>query len=75
MTKRVLQFILNREWAMAIAFLGGCVLAIQEQAEILPDDVEGYVLGGLAIVGGWVTRLRVWSGASVIGEAAPESPA
>lgn len=63
--KRVIQFILNREWAMVLAFLAAVLVSVQEKAEILPDDVEGYITGGAVVLMGWLTRLRVYSGAKV----------
>lgn len=65
MNRRIIQFIFNREWAMVLAFLGAVVLSVQSNAEVLPDDIEGYVVGPAVLLGGWLTRLRVWSGAAV----------
>jgi hypothetical protein len=62
---RILQFVKQKEWVMFVAFILAVLASVQSNASILPDDVEGYVIGPVILVQGWLIRLKVWAEANL----------
>ena len=64
--KRLRDWVMNKEWAVVLAVAVGAVTALEGQLTFLPEgDARDLIMGAVVVVGGFLTRLRVWSNRAV----------
>jgi hypothetical protein len=62
---RLAQFIRNKEWVMALAFLDAVLIGVDAAVDILPADAQGPIYAAVAIVTGLLARVKVYSQSAV----------